>query len=498
MPLYNTLKSFYQNYEMPLARKLYEISQRGLQTSQQKLTELRQHITHTLKTECLEISKLTGKLCAPNSYLASAMNKAAGQSIAVNLNSQQQLVALLTDLGLKLPKSRETGNATTAKEVLFELFGKTGNKVLEHLLTVGEYNHAFENFVSVELLNGVFYSDFVSTGTVTGRRSSRSNILDLGGNGQNIPKHTDLGLRQRECIVARPGKILLSCDQRAAEDWIVHGIIADQSGITTGLDELRNGVKRHQKLASFMFSKPFDQVDKTTIQYYLAKKGRHGNNYKIGANRLSTACAHEKVRITPDECKWLLQMVNKAEPQIGEVFQRYVEETLIKTRELITPVGRRRYFLGLRNYSNNNDVFRDGYSYIPQSTVGDNTGLAILDIERNAPGSVLLDVHDAVVCEVGADRAAICQLMSIIEMAFARTFTMPGGLQLQIPVEFELGFNLKDMFTVEHNNVGSVLDRCREVSQKTGLAPTVSMLSQPPAPQTSSSGGQQPPLSLPL
>jgi len=245
--------------------------------------------------------------------------------------------------------------------------------------------------------------------------------------------------------VARPGKIFVAGDQDQAEDWIVQAIIADNSGDTSGLDELRAGVDRHQKLASLIFSRPADECGKGTPFRFYGKKTRHAGNYGMAGNRLSAELAKEGFHINKQQCEFFLAKFHESEPSIRGVFQRYVEREISARRLLQTPLGRERYFFGCRPFGDNSAVFRDAYSYIPQSTVGDNTGLAILQLEGSRPGLVVMDLHDEVVMEHDDCLMACLQAADSLRKAFDREIRFPNGTTIVIPTQLKLGYNLRDM-----------------------------------------------------
>jgi DNA polymerase I-like protein with 3'-5' exonuclease and polymerase domains len=280
-----------------------------------------------------------------------------------------------------------------------------------------------------------------------------------------------LGKRFRYCVIARPGKIFLSCDQSQAEDWVVSAIIADMCGDTKGLDELRLGIDRHKRLATQIFQKTEAECGKGTMFRFMGKKTRHAGNYGMKEGMMSSSLAKEGFSLPVKFCATLLERFHNYEPEIRNTFHRYVEDTIRKTRTLRTPVGREFYFFGLRPDSDNSKIFKEGYAYIPQSTVGDNTGLSVLHCERECPGLVVMDTHDAVTLEIDDNEEAIIQGIELLKASFDRTFTFPRGVQIKIPIEFTLGYDLKN--EMELTCQGDV---------KTGLRNILNTLRQPQSP----------------
>jgi hypothetical protein len=118
---------------------------------------------------------------------------------------------------------------------------------------------------------------------------------------------------------------------------------------------------------------------------------------------------------------------------------------MIATRSLTTPFGFTRQFFGLRDSGDNKKLFKEGYAQIPQGTVGQNTGFAILWLETYHHGYVTLDDHDAVTLEVASTAHSVWEACTWLRTAFDRIIRFPRGLELTIPIEIEIGFDLANM-----------------------------------------------------
>jgi DNA polymerase-1 len=452
-----TPRDYYELYEMPLARAFFNINQRGVHVDTTRLAALRVDITNELQVKCQTISSLLGN----KKVVAKQVDKKVDPSV-FNLSSGPQVLDVLRSFGMTPPKKRRQDGSyseSSDEESINELYAQTGHPFLKELLRVKELNKLLGTYVDVELENDTLYGAFFATGTVTGRRSCRENFLGLGSNLQNQPKHTDLAARYRECLTARPDHIFVKCDQVSAEDWLVTGIIADQSGDRTGFDELLHGVDRHAKLASQIFGKPVSECGKDTPERFMGKKTRHAGNYDMEAFRFSGEMAKEGHVVKESFCQWLLERFHAANPGIRGVFHHYVQEQLRTTRTLTTPFGFTRQFFALRDYGDNKKIMKEGYAQIPQGTVGTNTGMAILWLESNHPGYVILDEHDAVTLEVPDSINAVVSAVDWLHSAFDRVIRLPKGLSFTIPIEVELGYNLNEMKTV----------KCADLNE-TGLA----------------------------
>ncbi len=481
--LFKNLKEFYSEYEMPLARVFHEIDRRGVLVDQDRLKKFVQGIDESLKEAC---SRIETQIKMP--VVAKGTKGIKLPAGTLNLSSVPGLKKVLTDtLGIKLKKDWKTKAESTGEEALNEAYAQTNNPVLKEILRVRELNKIKGTYAEATLLDSTLYTSYAVTGTVTGRRSSRETPFTsesghpIGTNIQNLPKQSELGKKFRECLIARPGKVFVSCDQVQAEDWIVCAIIADVSGKTDGLEELKKGIDRHKRLAMQIFQKPESECGKGTMFRFFGKKTRHAGNYGMQAPKMSTSLAQEGFSLSVKYCETLLERFHAFEPEIRNSFQQSVVDAIRTTRTLRTPIGRERYFFGLRPDADNSKIFKEAFSYIPQSSIGDNTGLSILHCERTKPGWVIMDTHDAVTIEVDFTKTSIINGLNLLKDSFDRKIVFPNGTTIQIPVEYELGFDLKNEVELDPKKCQGNLE--------IGLQNIYPMLLQLRSPQCPSSSG---------
>jgi uracil-DNA glycosylase family 4 len=488
------LREFYTQYEMPLARRFHEIDKRGIFTDAEALAAFRKDVVKELNEKCVDISGRLGNRPVVYSQpmaveLAKQLN--VDPKTILNISSVPQLKEVLkNELKIKLKTDKYTGKESTGEESLNEAFAATGNPVLKNVLRVRELNKVKGTYIDARTDAGVFYSCGSVTGTVTGRRASRTNFLGFGSNGQNQPKHSDLGERFQGIFIARPGHILVTCDQASAEEWVVQGIIADVSGDQRGIKELEDsissGISRHARLASAIFGLPLSQTNnKECLEYFLGKKVRHAGNYDMRENTMAAQLAAAGFPTKVDFCAAILDKFHEVEPNIRKVFHKYVQNELSLRKLLRTPLGRERVFHGLRPYGDNSKIFREGYAYIPQSTIADNNGLAILYIEEHLPNTYLLDGHDASYVEVEDSLASLSEAMRLMEQAYDRVLVFPNGFKVQIPIDFRFGYSMKG------------LKKCPGPSSAIGLQSIAKIYHQLQSLRQNSTGGQPLPSSQP-
>lgn len=488
------LRQFYNEVAIKRARAYYRMDDRGLKVDPVALGNLRDHVLREIENNCKEAENLTGRpvisaTCLDPLHKTScrcnlktvAIAKGVKQVEVFNLASPKQIIDEFTSRRIKIPMKRATkykaSRLSVDEETLRRIvLANVNEKLPLSILNVRELNKMKGTYIDAKLLNNVLYCSFVPTATLTFRSGSRVNSFGFGTNRQNLPKHSDLGVKYRNCLIARPGTIFVACDQRSAEDWIVQGIIADTSGNTKGLDELKSGVNRHKKLASFLFSKPEAEIDKAGMEYYLGKRTRHAGNYGMRETTMANNLLKDGFPIPEPYCKWLLMKFHEAEPSIRNVFHKWVEDTVNRTRTLRNPLGFERIFFGLRPYSDNSDIFRQAYAQIPQSTIACNNGMAIIYLDEH-DCSILDDNHDSVTLEVEDNFDAVQHAVDLMIKAYDRVIRFPNGLELTIPIEVEIGYTLGSMKT------------CPDHLNKDGLMNTYQLLTSIQNPPTNGTGG---------
>jgi DNA polymerase I-like protein with 3'-5' exonuclease and polymerase domains len=256
--------------------------------------------------------------------------------------------------------------------------------------------------------------------------------------------------------------VFLSVDQISAEDWPVSALAQNQ----LSLQELHAGLDRHRILAQKIFNLPDNHYTekewKDSIERYLGKKTRHANNYGMQAQTFADSLAKEGKSFTNAQCQFILDRVNTIDPSIKGVFHEFVRQCLYKTRTLKTPFGRERQFFGLRGGDNggNNKIFREAFSYIPQSVVGDNTGFAVFELsctydDRGEKTGIIQECHDSIVQEVQAHPDMIYDWCQRTLKAFDRLVRHSNGIEYKIPVEAEIGFSLGEMETLKSSSTGT-------------------------------------------
>lgn len=423
-------------YEHQLACVYHKVAKRGLLTDAAHLTLFRDRLVSRVRVLCDELSTSWSTTVYIGRF---DMAQPVKGTDALNLNAPLQVIKQLKKLGYKVPKVRGTETETADALAMLKLFAQTGDQNLQKIMEIAKIKKVISTNINARKIDDIYFSQYNTSATLSGRRGSTKHIFGVGGNAQNWTKYTALGQEFRECFITRPGKIFFSVDQMQAEDWIVVALSSNH----TALAQMLAGVDRHKKLAAFLFAMPEDKILKHPHRF-LGKKFRHANNYGMWKNTASDNLAREGFAFSPSECEYMLKKVNEYDPSIKGVFHKYVESCLSKDRKLATPLGRERYFIGLRPRGDNTRVFMEAYSYIPQSSVADNTGLAMLWMDSfEAP--IVQECHDSIVLEIDDTEEAIKYWREKFVLSFDRELAFDTGITVKIPLEGELGYDLKNM-----------------------------------------------------
>lgn len=455
-------------YEHALAAAYWKIDSHGLLVSEPRLKQLRRDLLEQRK---LVLERLSNSW---NVHVYVGRENAPDKGTdSLNLNTPKKVLDFLQKRGFILPKVRRKDKETlevTYEDSVEELALRRAfalesdiEKLQNYtdILTVRELNTLNNRYLNARLHNWIYYSNYNVAGPVTGRRASRKTCFGLGGNSQNFPHHYEMGLRFLECLMARPGKIFFIVDQMQAEDWPVSALSENYKR----MDMLRApnwpDNDGHTQLASFIFSLPITSRTqkewKDSIERYLGKKCRHAFNYGMRENMMSDSIAKEGKSIDPTRCRWMLDKVGQYDPSIEAVFHAYVRSQIFTNKKLTTPFGRERVFLGLRQNDNNYKILNEGYAYLPQSTVGDNTGLAVLYLDSHG-AYITNEAHDSITQEIPDEWESIRRTFEATEESFNRQITFHNGISVKIPIEGELGYDLKNTVKLKHYTLECLKD----------------------------------------
>src|SRR5258706_2195787 len=460
-------------YEHQLAYHYHNIDNRGLLIDIVKKEHARQQCEQELKDNCAFLSNLWN--------IPIYVGTENWIKDGLNLNSPSKVLATLKHLGYNVPKIRQKNEETD----MYELEDSAGKMALVKLLadptrwpspSSGEgikklletkETITFRNrYLNAKLYKDIYLSNYNVAATLTGRRGSKKTIFGFGGNSQNFPSRGRLSSLWKECIISRPDRIFFFVDQVSAEDWPVQALSENHVAI----EQMIKGINRHYIFASQIFGCTVDDIKNARnnkdglytpeqqqdaeMKYYMGKKGRHANNYGMQPTRFSESLAAEGgFTLDVKPCKTILDIIDRIDPNVKRIYHKYIQDCLAKSTHMLqTPLGRERAFLGLRSGEKNYSILNEAYSYIPQSTVGDNTGLAVCGIEENNKiylSYIVQEGHDSIVQECACDEQELLQVFHSTQRAFKRIITFHNGIEIEIPIEGMVGFDWKHKHTMK-------------------------------------------------
>jgi len=284
-----------------------------------------------------------------------------------NPNSPPQVMRHLHDVkGLKPYKKRtKNGWVPTSDEEAMKRHARNGVKEAKTILDIRGLQKQSSNYLDVSNIDpdGRIRGQYSPHKTVTGRPSSSKNIItERGTNMQNWP-HDLLSF-----LIPDPGYWYVSIDLSQIENRIV----AYVGRVLPMIDAFEKGIDLHRLTAAMIFSKPFDEVsdepgstnlgDGKHSERDWGKKANHSLNYDFGYKNFAL-----KYEIPESEAKWIVEKYHRSYPEVREGFHNLVKTMLQTDRYLTNLYGRRRKFLG--QWGNN--LFKDAYAHIPQSTTAD-------------------------------------------------------------------------------------------------------------------------------
>jgi hypothetical protein len=467
-------------YEHSLQAIYYHIGNRGICVNTKRIEEAKAVARAEIARQLAIASNQWGCKVFIGAENAPPETKGGTFSGAVNLNATQgkyKLLDKLKTLGYELPKvaSKNSSGEWESKEstqevVLQKLLLKNqfaypgGDPSIKAILKVREYAKLMSSYLNALLYRRgdqyFWLSNYNVAGTLSGRRSCRVHTFNYGGNSQTFPKHSDIAHLARRCYTSRPGHILLMVDQISAEDWPVSALSQNYNA----LKELQDGlVDRHTKLASAIFGIPVASRTSTewkeSQERYLGKKTRHASNYDERAGMMSESLIKEGFFYPIAQCEILLKMMEMIDPNIKKVFHKYIQDTISRTQHLVTPLGRERQFLGVRPNDHNSTVFKEAYAYIPQSTVGDNNGLAVQALETKYADTeryIVQEGHDSIVSDVPDSAEKVYEVLLRKRAAYDRPITFHNGITVNIPIEAEVGYDFKTTIKIKEFTLAGV------------------------------------------
>lgn len=272
------------------------------------------------------------------------------------------------------------------------------------LITLGQYKeeHKFySTYVKMRVdEDGRSRTEYKQFGTqkAPGRLSSAGNMWGSGTNLQNQPPEA------RKMFVADPGYTWVYYDLSQAEARVV-GRVARIAKWNEQFERARLDGKYdcHRALCSEMFKIPYDDtptkdfIDGKYTLRYIAKRCRHGLNYRMGPERLA-----EVTGLVYNEAVRAFNLYHSITPELRRWWKE-LEETVKRDRKLVTPLGRVWRLLG-RFDPTDAQQLESIVAFVPQSTIGDKNTQVTYQAQEDDDwphtahifqARVMLNVHDS-------------------------------------------------------------------------------------------------------
>ena len=343
----------------------------------------------------------------------------------VNLSSPKQLQTVLFE-ELALPKTKKTKTGyTTNAEALTDLFEKTGNDFLRHLLVHRDrikLKQMVDGLISSIGVDQRIHTTFSQTAAATGRLASSEPNL------QNIPARSADGLRIRGGFVAQePYTNLMSADYSQIEMRIMAHMSQDPGLI----DAFSSGEDLHRTMAAMVFG--VEPEDVTAEERSRIKATSYGLAYGLSAYGLSA-----QLQIPVHEAAALRDRYFERFGGVHDYLEGLVDEAR-RWGWTQTIRGRRRYLPDLHsaNRTRREMAERAALNAPIQGSAADIVKMAMLDVHKQLKDSglksrMLVQIHDELLFDVAqGEEGKLRQLVRV---------GMEGVMSLRVPLEVAIGF----------------------------------------------------------
>ena len=189
----------------------------------------------------------------------------------------------------------------------------------------------------------------------------------------------------------------------------------------------------------------------TETSRYIGKQNNHANGYGQGPPQMTRTINKQSdkppyVTVSTPQCRIYQSKWHGFYPNIRNRFWSSVQEQLNRNRTLTTFYGRERTFYGQWG----KELFKEGYAYIPQSTVGDHFNGAVsptLGIKgglrevhkqfvRKGAIKITNQSHDSFLSEI--HKSLLSEVAPAILALLARPIVI-NDMEFTIPVDAEYG-----------------------------------------------------------
>ncbi|BDC94107.1 DNA polymerase I [Treponema bryantii] len=340
-----------------------------------------------------------------------------------NIASPKQLqTVLFEERGLKAGKKTKTGYSTDTS-VLEELaaLDPVPRMILDYREMAKLKSTYVETLPKLTDNQGRIHTDFVQTGTATGRLSCREPNL------QNIPVRNEAGRRIRSAFTAPDGKVLISADYAQIE-LVVLAHLSNDVNMCKAFNE---GTDVHKATAALIYGVEPDAV--TPDMRRTAKTINFGVIYGMSAFRLANDLGISRTQASMFIDNYF-RMYSSVDAFIKETIQKAEQTGYVETI-----FGRRRPILAInsRNKVEKSAAERIAVNTPVQGSAADIVKKAMLAVsaaleESKSPARLLLQVHDELIFECPDDQATIDATIALIKDK------MENAVKLNVPLRVSI------------------------------------------------------------
>ena len=342
-----------------------------------------------------------------------------------NIASPKQLqTVLFEERKLKPGKKTKTGYSTDTS-VLEELafVDPVPKMILEYRELAKLQSTYVETLPKLVDSKGRIHTDFVQTGTATGRLSCRDPNL------QNIPVRNEAGRKIRSAFTAPTGKVLISADYSQIE--LV--VLAHLSGDKNMSNAFINGTDVHKATASLIFGVDPEAV--TPDMRRTAKTINFGVIYGMSAFRLA-----QDLGIPRTQAAMFIENYFKMYSDINN----FINNTIQSAEEkgyVETIFGRKRPILNInsKNKIEKSAAERIAVNTPVQGSAADIVKKAMLEVsdalqKEKSRAKLLLQVHDELIFECPEDQETIDKTIALIKDK------MENAVKLSVPLKVSIEY----------------------------------------------------------
>lgn len=340
-----------------------------------------------------------------------------------NIASPKQLqTVLFEERGLKAGKKTKTGYSTDTsvlEELAFE--DPVPRMILDYREMAKLKSTYVETLPKLVDDQGRIHTDFVQTGTATGRLSCREPNL------QNIPVRNEAGRRIRSAFTAPDGKVLISADYAQIELVVLAHLSADENMSRAFIE----GTDVHKATAALIYGVAPEEV--TPEMRRTAKTINFGVIYGMSSFRLARDLGISRTQAA--------QFIQNYFAQYSSV-DSFIKETIQKAEQsgyVETIFGRRRPILAInsKNKVEKAAAERIAVNTPVQGSAADIVKTAMLNVsaalkKSNSPARLLLQVHDELIFECPDDQATIDATIALIKDK------MENAVKLNVPLRVSI------------------------------------------------------------